>query len=87
MGGVRGDALSIAADAFTKDYIERHTAATIASKIALFAADMLRESGAGDWDFKTLIALKKIRHSDPAVEAMCAPRAPKPAPVVAPTAE
>jgi hypothetical protein len=56
----------------------------VAHEIALLANSLLRESGAGEWDYQTLTALKKIRGSDHGVFQAFAPNAPKPAPVQEP---
>jgi hypothetical protein len=72
--GVRGLALDITARAFAADGIYKVDASVMTSDMAMIAADMLRESGAGDWDFETLTALKMIRASNADIEEMCTPK-------------
>jgi NAD(P)-dependent dehydrogenase (short-subunit alcohol dehydrogenase family) len=72
--GATGAVGSVIARAFAADGIYKVDASVMTSDMAMIAADMLRESGAGDWDFETLTALKMIRASNADIEEMCTPK-------------
>jgi hypothetical protein len=58
-------ALCIAWAVVKADGIDKARAKVLASDMAALADYMLKAEGAGEWEFGTLIALKKIRRSDP----------------------
>jgi hypothetical protein len=58
-------ALGIARAVVGANGIDKQTAGGLARDMAVLADYLLKAEGAGEWDFATLIALKKIRRSDP----------------------
>ena len=58
-------AVSIAWAVVQANGIDKQTAKDLARDMAYLADYMLKAEGAGEWDFATLIALKRIRRSDP----------------------
>ena len=79
--GVRIAAVRIAAHALAEDGLNKDTAKCTANDMAFLAHDMLRQSGAGEWDFATLVALKKIRRSDRELARKFPPEGSTPAPL------
>jgi len=61
----RSWAVSLAQLAVNTNGIDEYTAKKMAKFMAALAHYMLQAQGAGEWDFKTLTALKEIRDTGP----------------------